>query len=325
MDRRSFLKWGAFAALAGELPHSLQAEVKRDVKYKPLDIRDIEINAGLAEPFFALHVSDSHLVLADSRDNERKTALAAGRLKHFPFAEHYLDELMHYAAVHEMPLLHTGDMIDFVSESNLDHAAAAFKGADWTVCAGNHEYSQYVGEALEDAAYRQASYDRVQEAFPNDLTVFSRDIGGVRFVCFDNGYYRVTAAQVAQIKDCFTDGHPVVLLCHVPFYTPRHYAYAMEKTKGVCAYLCAVPDALTATFDTKAVYPEDQWWRRRSVQQKADAVTLGFADWLKEQPQLKGILCGHCHYFYAERFSPTAMQYTVGAGYNGCANRVHFV
>ena len=47
--------------------------------------------------------------------------------------------------------------------------------------------------------------------------------------------------------------------------------------------------------------------------------------WLKEQPLLKAILCGHCHSFYEERFSPTAMQYTVEAGYKGGAYEIEFV
>ena len=55
-----------------------------------------------------------------------------------------------------------------------------------------------------------------------------------------------------------------------------------------------------------------------------DKATLDFIAWLKEQPLLKGILCGHMHYFYEERFSKTAMQYTVGATYNGDAYLVRF-
>ena len=44
----------------------------------------------------------------------------------------------------------------------------------------------------------------------------------------------------------------------------------------------------------------------------------------QQQPLLKAILCGHCHHFYEERFSPTAIQYVVGAGYNGDAYEIEF-
>lgn len=52
--------------------------------------------------------------------------------------------------------------------------------------------------------------------------------------------------------------------------------------------------------------------------------TLDFIAWLKEQPLLKGILCGHMHRFFEERFSETAVQYCVGATYKGDAQVVHF-
>ena len=44
----------------------------------------------------------------------------------------------------------------------------------------------------------------------------------------------------------------------------------------------------------------------------------------KKGPLLKGILCGHMHRFFEDRFSSTAIQYTVGATYNGDAQVVHF-
>ena len=58
-------------------------------------------------------------------------------------------------------------------------------------------------------------------------------------------------------------------------------------------------------------------WRDRRVQQRADAPTKEFIKYLKAQPLLKAILCGHCHAFWQEPFSPTAMQYVCSATYRG--------
>lgn len=38
----------------------------------------------------------------------------------------------------------------------------------------------------------------------------------------------------------------------------------------------------------------------------------------------EAILCGHCHRFYEERFSPTAMLYAVDATYHGGVQAVYF-
>jgi UDP-2,3-diacylglucosamine pyrophosphatase LpxH len=250
--------------------------------------------------------------------------LAASRARWFSKAEHYLDEAIHYARANKLMLIHTGDLIDFVSEANLDAAAMHYRDNDWFVSAGNHEYSLFVGEAKEDEAYKAQSYNKIQDAYPNDLTFCSRVVNGVNFVSIDDVYYNVTERQHELVANEMKRGLPVVLLCHVPFYTPKHCQYELKRNNGSCGYLTGAPLEITSKYATDTSLPEEEQWRNRSVQQRADKATLDFIAWLKEQPLLKGILCGHMHHFYEERFSKTAIQYTVGATYDGDAYEVLF-
>ena len=231
MDRRSFLLSGAAALLASELPgiagipsaplaaspamaaaerrkksgtapaaEDFTRRITRDFQpLPPLKVKEIDIKVGAESPFSVLHVSDTHLTRVDNRDDEAKMRLAAGRSRWAAWGEHYLDEAIRYAADRGMYMMHTGDLCDFVSEANLDSAALHLGAADWFVSAGNHEYSKYVGEAREDEAYKADSRDKVQGAFPNDLTFASRIIGGVNFVSLDDVYYNITEAQHAQM------------------------------------------------------------------------------------------------------------------------------
>lgn len=325
MDRREFLKLSAGTLIAAQLPLPTRAEVKRDIApLKPLNIREIEIPIGLEKPFSALHISDTHITLVDNRDNEHKIRLAADRARSMNLGEHYLDEAIRYAKERDMLMLHTGDLIDFVSEASLDAAARHYREADWFVSAGNHEFSQYVGEAKEDEAYKAESYQKVQDAFPNDLTFCSRIYNDVNFVSLDDVYYNVTEHQHELMEQEVKRGLPIVLMCHVPFYTKDFCDYSLKNTPN-CAYLTAVPLDITKNFANDPSLPEDQQWRNRSVQQRADKPTLEFAKWLKHQKQVKGILTGHMHFFYETQFSKTAMQYTVGATYHGDAYSVRFV
>lgn len=41
------------------------------------------LDIGLPAPFTALHLSDTHVALADERDDERKRALAVSRSAYF--------------------------------------------------------------------------------------------------------------------------------------------------------------------------------------------------------------------------------------------------
>ena len=137
----------------------------------------------------------------------------------------------------------------------------------------------------------------------------------------DSDVYKALELMKAEVAK----GLPIILLIHIPLYTPEFCAVELEATGGNCAYLTGVPLEITETFDPGNTYPEGQEWRYRKVQQRADTPTLEFIAWLKEQPLLKGILCGHMHRFFEERFSPTAIQYCVGATFNGDAQVAHFV
>lgn len=330
MKRSEFLKRIGGVLLASQLSGSVFAQVAHQAKAIEgpstlRDVRKIKINVGATKPFSALHISDSHLTLADSRDVPRKLALAESRHRAFSWAAHYFDAAVRYVQQRDMMLIHSGDLIDFVSEANLDFVAEQLKACNTFVSSGNHEFSQFVGEAKEDEGYKAQTFDKVQAAYPNNLEVASRVVNGVNFVALDDVYYYVTEYQHRLMEQEVAKGLPIVLICHVPFYTPKHCANVLKGNNGLAGYVTGAPLEITRTYQTNPSLPADQQWRNRSVQQRADKITLDFIAWLKQQPLLKAILCGHCHHFYEEQFSDTAVQYVVGAGYNGEAYEVEFV
>ena len=279
-------------------------------------LRTIEIDAGAEKPFSVLHISDSHLTLADERDGARKVKLAARRSKKIHNSEAMLRAHREYAKENNMIIVHSGDMCDFVSQKNLECAKDIFSEGDWIVCAGNHEYSLYVGEAKEDAAYRAQSYDKVQAVYPNDLTFHSRVVNGVNFVTLDNGFYKFSKEQFAKMKAEMKRGLPTIMVCHNPLYTPDMCERIQRGNKTKATGLTGVPRHITDEYYHKE-RPAGEEWRNRNVQQRADKTTLKFCKWLKKQKQLKAILTGHCHFYYKTQFSKSAVQYTVSKGCGG--------
>ena len=334
-DRRNFLKYGIGFGLLGSIPlgaerlgwtlaaDALAADAKSADEEaaekiaeaeKRLQFQRVEIALGAKKPFRTLHLSDTHLCLADERENERKRTLAKNRRRYFSEGELFLDAALSYAKRTGETLLYTGDLIDFVSEANLDAIAAKFQNADVFGSSGNHEFSQYVGEAKEDDAYKAQSFDRVQKAFPNDLVFASRIIEGVNFVAFDDVYYNITARQKALFEAEAAKGLPIVALCHCPLYTPELYDVAMSEPGATCSYLVGVPDERTAGYEA-----------HRRDQQKRDNPTADFLDYLKKQPLLKAILSGHLHYDWVGPFSETATQYVVAGNFQGHVREFTFV
>ena len=268
-----------------------------------MNIITTSIDAGAVKPFRLLHISDTHLTLADERDNERKLKLAADRSRYFPKAEELLAEAERLSQSEGITIVHTGDLIDFVSEANLDRARSFTGKNDVFFAAGNHEFSLYVGEAFEDEAYRNQSLAHVQKSFPDDLRFCVRVINGVKLIGIDDGYYRFDEPQLEALRREADEGLPILLFLHNPLHEPELYKLAM--TKGPCAYLTSTPEELMTGYD-----------EYRYRQQKADEITLEATDFIKTCPLIKAIFAGHLHYDYEGRLTERLPQYVTGIGTN---------
>ncbi|MBQ7379930.1 MAG: metallophosphoesterase [Clostridia bacterium] len=245
------------------------------------------IEIGLPAPICVLHASDTHLTHADARDGQRKVELAKNRLPGFPDADQRLAELGRLSHELGLPIMHTGDLIDFVSLANLEAAKAFADSHDIFMATGNHEFSLYVGEAWEDADYRNQSLAAVQACYKNDIRMSSRMLrngdAAINFIALDNGYYYFEPEQLDFLKAQVALGLPVVLMIHTPLYDRALYDAARART-GSCAYLAGVPDELIADYDP---------YRYR--QQKTDATTAEFLEYVAGEPAIKCILAGHLH------------------------------
>lgn len=259
------------------------------------------ICVGAEKPFRALHLSDTHLTLCDERDDERKNKLAVKRERIFPYQEQMLDFASAYAKKENLPILHTGDIIDFVSEANLDYVKTFTAENDLFMAAGNHEFSLYVGEAWEDADYRNQSLAHVQESFTNDIRFSKREIGGVNFVAIDNSYYLFEKEQLDALKAVAAEGKPMVLLLHNPLYTERLFRYQTEVRGSECGYVVGAPEEMMKGYSD-----------HRYRQQKADAITEETVAYIKSESLIKALLVGHLHYDFEDAITDTLTQYIIG-------------
>ena len=274
-----------------------------------MNLQKINLHIGLEKPLTLLHLSDTHIILADERDDERKRKLAEDRVHAFGVPQdeviRNLDAALDYAKANCDLVVHTGDLIDFVSHPNLDILSEKLSAEDTFFAVGNHEFSLYVGEAKEDTAYKMQSFNRVRAASPNDLDFASRIVNGVNLVAVDNGYYLLTENQLERLKKELQKGLPVILLMHNPIHTETLYDYMMNVRKSPCAYLTGTPEELLSC------YPAD-----RREQQRPDKPTLDFIGYIKKQPQIKAVFAGHLHFFHQDQITGTLPQFIAGGGFN---------
>ena len=301
--RRDFLKGGA--ALGGLVATSALPTFADDPsvfpqrgRFERLSLQFFEIKAGATKPFTVLHISDTHLTAAYDDETERIRQIAKNRTRTFGGRqEEALRDSIAWAKTHNDYLVHTGDMVDMVSRANLDLVKKYFgEGGEMMLgCLGNHEYYYGQGKGPEPEEKKKALRDALAGAFPFKLSLSSSVLNGVNFVMLDNASDTISAEQATLFDAEIKKGLPIILGMHCPFMLRNMVAASWRFWRG---------------NDFKYIHNMSGFKEKYK-----DKATEEFVAYLRAQPLLKGILCGHGHVGAVDRFSPTALEYEVAANF----------
>lgn len=268
---------------------------------RSLNVIHSELVFGLEKPIRFLHITDTHITRDDPSGRKRREAVFNTHYENC--AEDYFLQAVAYAKENGIPVLHTGDMIDFLSQGNFDFLDIHFKDLDYMYAAGNHDFCHWVGRAKEDYAYKWEKIKQIAPHVCSNLYFDSRIIEGVNFVTLDDSYYLISDGQTEMLKAEAAKGYPIVLAMHVPLYSESLAKIVMQKNP--CAYLTGAPEELLAT------YPED-----RRLQQTPDDATRRAVEYIKNEPLIKAIIAGHTHLNFEEEWNGK-YQYVTNGTYEG--------
>lgn len=320
MNRGEFLKGLVFGGGAVIATKSLPAVAADNPsafpgrgQFERLTVSMVHVHAGATQPFSLLHVSDTHLADAYPHEPRERRDFAELRTRVFGGRqEEALRDTLEYARLHADYLVHTGDLIDFQSERNLDLVKMYFGGSPKTqVAMGNHEYSDGLGyhATPRTEAFKAGSREALSAAYPQPIDFAAQTVNGVNFITLDDVYGSVTAAQVEKFAAEVKKGLPIILCMHVPFHTETSWMLTkLYWTNGRTRYRGERPDVGAAGSDYH--------------NQLHDPVTRDFIASLKREPLLKALLVGHEHFFLQEQFSPTAVQVFAAGNYLHAANLI---
>lgn len=314
MNRRDFIGLGAGTMLASLLPARVLAAA--NAKSSMVRAKQIRIDCGIGKETRLLHVSDTHLPLMTDFEKTRagRDRIFRERSRCWKFSERSLADTLAYAKANSLPILHTGDLIDFIGEANFDAVGRFCAEKDVYAIAGNHEWAYFMYARHDDMSYnREMFLDRMNRLYRNDLEVSARVIGGVNIIGFDNWDYQVSERQDKFIRDELAKGLPTIIACHCPFYTPKLHEDEMAMRNGKLSCLIGIPPEMHAKI--AAANPNERW-------RKPTERTVEFFRWIAEQRNLKAVLAGHLHRYHEERFSQSAVQYVVNANSHGFAHEV---
>ena len=274
-----------------------------------LKIVKTTIEVGLKKPIKLLHITDSHIFRDDTTGWNRK--------KDFDVdfdgcTETYFLKALEYAKTNNLPIIHTGDIIDFFSEGNFNFLGKYFtKDIDYIYAAGNHDFVDFNDikkGKQETKEYKEKQISAIAPFIKNNLYFYSRVIGGVNIVALDDSYYQISEGQIDMLKAEVAKGYPIILCMHVPFFGPDS---ATRTASGKIVLDVAVPESVIET------YPID-----RQLQIRPDNATLKAVDYIKNEPMIKALLTGHHHYNVVENLETGLLQIMTAGSFYGYVREI---
>ncbi len=246
-----------------------------------MNIIKTEIHIGIEQPFTILQITDTHLVMVGESESEARREFGRSRSV-YDFGGD-LDFVREYAAQTGYPLIHTGDLMDFLTPESMERSRRFARETGMLMVAGNHEQCYCPGnrfhedDYVEELKVRETTLDHLQTCFDNNVRFFCKEINGVCLVGMDNGDYQITEAHLEAFKRVEALGKPILLFVHIPFYDDDVSAYFTNAMMGT---------------------PEDRMggynaWQVR--EQTAGPITRRAYEYIMASPMLKAIISGHMH------------------------------
>lgn len=277
---------------------------------KCIEILKTEINIGLREPLRLLQITDSHIVFDEpGRDTGRNEVFSADYDKCW---DDYFNQALSYAKDNNLTVIHTGDIVDFISEGSLSYIKEKLEGVDYIFASGNHDFIHSWGKDEETDEYKKKSMKKIAPYIKNNMCFYSRVINGVNIVAMDDSYFKITEGQLDMLKAEVAKGLPVILCMHIPLYTPSFAVPSMEKWEK-CTHLLAPPEEILEEYSEKCRH-----------QQKADATTVEAAEYIKNEPLIKAVIAGHIHLNFEDSISETCVQISTLGSCRGYAREITF-
>lgn len=265
------------------------------------------LEIGLQKPLKILHITDSHLPLCS--DSDREEMIRQSKHRDERSSLQYLQEQMAYGEEHCDIIVHTGDLIDFISKPCLEFARDFLKNEKLLFIAGNHEYAKYDGKT-EDMTYRMSSLQEMGGGLGVDIFFNSRIVGGVNFVGIDDSYHQVEEGQLIRLKKEVRKGYPIILFMHAPLYENELYKKSYDFWHGE---ICVVNSDST-------LHPE-------VIGDMAEpyASTKLFYEFVTNEPLIKAVLTGHLHFGFESRLPGGTIQYVTNRGDKGNAREITLI
>ena len=265
---------------------------------------------GLRQPVTLMHVTDSHLNLADERDPEALKLIQLGESKRPTAHKHFVEALARSNEAGVDATILTGDITNFPSWAAIDVIADGVTtlSSPYLYTLGNHDW-HFPFLQWNDAT-RDEYCPRFAGLIDGEPQCQVKEIGGVKLIALDNSNYHISIAQMRFFKDQLATGTPCLLFIHIPIFIHTLMFPVLERWKT--PLMMAATEGWTE--ETKAAKPE----------LLPNETTLEFHRFLTEgaSENIAAIFCGHVHFSHADAYRAGRFQYVTNAGFDGASRLI---
>lgn len=255
------------------------------------------IKIGLKNSIGFLHITDTHFPQYVPEDEKITTT----RKK----MENGFAEMVKYSEENDLIIIHTGDLMTFCNDENLNIVDKYLSSKDYFIAIGNHDFCHEGGNG-DDPKNVQRNLKHMAPHFSQNLYFDSKILNGeLNVVTLNNAFFQISARQVELLKEEVAKGIPILLCMHIPLFSPAHAQARMQL--GNCAHL------LGPSEEVLALYAERYQFHR------ADETTKLAIDYIKNEPTIKAIVAGHTHMNYEETLEGGTMQFVTARSCDGYA------
>lgn len=282
------------------------------MEFRKLEVLKTELKIGLPSPVKLLHVTDTHIAYdGPEKGPGRQQAFDRGIENQ---TANYFEQALAYAKENQIPMLHTGDLIDSIADETFAYIDDKLKDVDYIYAAGNHDFCHWVGKAKEDHIYKWENMKITAPHFKSNLWFDSRVIGGLNIVTLDDSYYRISDGQIEMLRAEAAKGLPILLCMHVPLYAEESAKAYHELHPENPLYMIAAP--------REYLY---QYSDHRFFQQFPDDATLRAVEYIKSEPMIKALVVGHTHLDAQDVLDNGIPQITTPGTYQGYVRELTIV
>lgn len=252
-----------------------------------MNIVKTTLKVGATKPFTILHMTDTHLTETDSNDSAERVEFAKKRRDaYFGTACADVEFAKEYIKKTGYKLIHTGDLLDFITPENLRVSENFIKETNATIIAGNHEIHTCPNNVFcdedftKDLEKRESTLADVDKYFSNNIDFFCEQINGVNLIGLNTYDYQISENNFKKLKEIVQEGLPCILFQHIPIYNEEIF----NRMRGA---LLAIPDEILMKKRPFEIF-----------EQQANETTKQAVEFINNCDAIKCVVCGHLHFNY---------------------------